>query len=152
MQNMVTVEDATWILADGKTLWTKYQNISELEGDNHVFLASNGKLAVSLIQASKEYFDGGPTKQELTVHDYYDGEILLWHPHTGHYGSPAVTPDKGWEKIFGPFLLHLTESAVSTDPAANVARSEEHTSELQSRQYLVCRLLLDKKTHPTSNH
>src|SRR3712207_7593335 len=27
-------------------------------------------------------------------------------------------------------------------------RSEEHTSELQSRQYLVCRLLLEKKTHP----
>src|SRR3712207_7019110 len=27
------------------------------------------------------------------------------------------------------------------------ARSEEHTSELQSRQYLVCRLLLEKKTH-----
>src|SRR3712207_7562369 len=33
-------------------------------------------------------------------------------------------------------------------------RSEEHTSELQSRQYLVCRLLLEKKitlTHPTSD-
>src|SRR3712207_7313167 len=27
------------------------------------------------------------------------------------------------------------------------ARSEEHTSELQSRQYLVCRPLLEKKTH-----
>src|SRR3712207_8921773 len=27
-----------------------------------------------------------------------------------------------------------------------VQRSEEHTSELQSRQYLVCRLLLEKKT------
>src|SRR3712207_7128840 len=27
----------------------------------------------------------------------------------------------------------------------NAARSEEHTSELQSRQYLVCRLLLEKK-------
>src|SRR3712207_9013775 len=26
-------------------------------------------------------------------------------------------------------------------------RSEEHTSELQSRQYLVCRLLLEKKNH-----
>src|SRR3712207_7297805 len=26
-------------------------------------------------------------------------------------------------------------------------RSEEHTSELQSRQYLVCRLLLEKQTH-----
>src|SRR3712207_8360726 len=28
-------------------------------------------------------------------------------------------------------------------------RSEEHTSELQSRQYLVCRLLLEKKKHVT---
>src|SRR3712207_7561123 len=30
------------------------------------------------------------------------------------------------------------------------ARSEEHTSELQSRQYLVCRLLLDKKIYTKS--
>src|SRR3712207_8984137 len=29
--------------------------------------------------------------------------------------------------------------------AALIGRSEEHTSELQSRQYLVCRLLLEKK-------
>src|SRR3712207_8329028 len=28
-----------------------------------------------------------------------------------------------------------------------IRRSEEHTSELQSRQYLVCRLLLEKKNH-----
>src|SRR3712207_8592047 len=35
---------------------------------------------------------------------------------------------------------------VSRAPAAvRVGRSEEHTSELQSRQYLVCRLLLEKK-------
>src|SRR3712207_7529637 len=32
------------------------------------------------------------------------------------------------------------------DLAPGVPRSEEHTSELQSRQYLVCRLLLEKKT------
>src|SRR5258707_15624478 len=30
-------------------------------------------------------------------------------------------------------------------PEARGVRSEEHTSELQSRQYLVCRLLLEKK-------
>src|SRR3712207_7144734 len=36
------------------------------------------------------------------------------------------------------------EAAVPEDSGA-VARSEEHTSELQSRQYLVCRLLLEKK-------
>src|SRR5258707_11773177 len=34
--------------------------------------------------------------------------------------------------------LHLREGRTQT-------RSEEHTSELQSRQYLVCRLLLEKK-------
>src|SRR3712207_8999304 len=34
------------------------------------------------------------------------------------------------------------------DAAGEVVRSEEHTSELQSRQYLVCRLLLEKKKHP----
>src|SRR3712207_7643386 len=34
---------------------------------------------------------------------------------------------------------------VAQDDAALEARSEEHTSELQSRQYLVCRLLLEKK-------
>src|SRR3712207_8123639 len=32
-------------------------------------------------------------------------------------------------------------------PRAVSVRSEEHTSELQSRQYLVCRLLLEKKKH-----
>src|SRR3712207_7992074 len=37
-------------------------------------------------------------------------------------------------------------------PSPKVAtRSEEHTSELQSRQYLVCRLLLEKKKYNTLN-
>src|SRR3712207_8004463 len=40
-----------------------------------------------------------------------------------------------------------TYREVATSPAAldDLKRSEEHTSELQSRQYLVCRLLLEKK-------
>src|SRR3712207_6859719 len=36
--------------------------------------------------------------------------------------------------------------AVGVAAVASFTRSEEHTSELQSRQYLVCRLLLEKKT------
>src|SRR3712207_7392225 len=35
---------------------------------------------------------------------------------------------------------------------ATTSRSEEHTSELQSRQYLVCRLLLEKKKKTTPTH
>src|SRR5258707_5314481 len=44
--------------------------------------------------------------------------------------------------------LHLRDVAlVQHDAAHQLDRSEEHTSELQSRQYLVCRLLLEKKKH-----
>src|SRR5258707_6098364 len=37
-------------------------------------------------------------------------------------------------------------TAATWQRSLEVRRSEEHTSELQSRQYLVCRLLLEKKT------
>src|SRR3712207_7930319 len=37
------------------------------------------------------------------------------------------------------------EAHAQGDSPAHPERSEEHTSELQSRQYLVCRLLLEKK-------
>src|SRR3712207_7598227 len=43
-------------------------------------------------------------------------------------------------------ILGFSDGAeVITSPFTFLARSEEHTSELQSRQYLVCRLLLEKK-------
>src|SRR3712207_7430804 len=45
------------------------------------------------------------------------------------------------ERLVDGEELHLREAA----------RSEEHTSELQSRQYLVCRLLLEKK-HISLSH
>src|SRR3712207_8006543 len=37
------------------------------------------------------------------------------------------------------------ETCLGGTKSARLGRSEEHTSELQSRQYLVCRLLLEKK-------
>src|SRR3712207_7115590 len=44
--------------------------------------------------------------------------------------APAGKPCRSRKAVIGPARFH---------------RSEEHTSELQSRQYLVCRLLLEKK-------
>src|SRR3712207_8747155 len=40
-------------------------------------------------------------------------------------------------------------TAADIEAPADLERSEEHTSELQSRQYLVCRLLLEKKKQTT---
>src|SRR3712207_7770400 len=42
---------------------------------------------------------------------------------------------------------HQVPYQCSRPPESVRERSEEHTSELQSRQYLVCRLLLEKKNH-----
>src|SRR3712207_6915389 len=39
----------------------------------------------------------------------------------------------------------IAQLSLVGDAALHCRRSEEHTSELQSRQYLVCRLLLEKK-------
>src|SRR3712207_7169174 len=44
---------------------------------------------------------------------------------------------------------HLVAAPPAGPRPARPARSEEHTSELQSRQYLVCRLLLEKKKKMT---
>src|SRR3712207_8519616 len=54
--------------------------------------------------------------------------------HTCSTGSPRKVPKS---------KNHCRK--VWTRPIGESARSEEHTSELQSRQYLVCRLLLEKK-------
>src|SRR3712207_8659162 len=66
-----------------------------------------------------------------------DGVDARRHPH-GQRGQHDAEP---W---VGAGVLDDLE-CVGLDPA--VARSEEHTSELQSRQYLVCRLLLEKNNY-----
>src|SRR2546425_1906930 len=51
----------------------------------------------------------------------------------------------GWSAscTASPSRVHATTTSTSATPGA--VRSEEHTSELQSLAYLVCRLLLEKK-------
>src|SRR5690606_41894383 len=44
-----------------------------------------------------------------------------------------------------PGVIELPGVRIRSIAAGNVGRSEEHTSELQSRENLVCRLLLEKK-------
>src|SRR3712207_8546619 len=58
-----------------------------------------------------------------------------------------------WRSRFRSFLVGGSDStACAVRRATPNGRSEEHTSELQSRQYLVCRLLLEKKKIPRSRH
>src|SRR3712207_8549224 len=52
---------------------------------------------------------------------------------------------------FHALLLLSTNHLLLVSGLSLPHRSEEHTSELQSRQYLVCRLLLEKKKKTTKN-
>src|SRR3712207_8628102 len=53
--------------------------------------------------------------------------------------------DRGYEAVGPENPVHRVHSRDRSPSTENAHRSEEHTSELQSRQYLVCRLLLEKK-------
>src|SRR3712207_6913459 len=75
-----------------------------------------------------------------------------------NYQAPGATPDD-LVAVFARLddacrdlgrdpeaLLHTAYTLITfAAPSSATNRSEEHTSELQSRQYLVCRLLLEKK-------
>src|SRR5690606_33979293 len=63
---------------------------------------------------------------------------LLGHPKIDPHGSPI--PDKEG-KTENQSFVQLSQCS----PGQHTIRSEEHTSELQSRENLVCRLLLEKK-------
>src|SRR3712207_8701856 len=63
-----------------------------------------------------------------------------------YYESVGLLPAPqrvGGQRRYGAAVL----DQLAVIRLAQQARSEEHTSELQSRQYLVCRLLLEKKKY-----
>src|SRR5437879_8461133 len=64
--------------------------------------------------------------------------------------SPIQYPPRLYDqKVEGDVILRLfVDSTGRLEPESTRVRSEEHTSELQSPMYLVCRLLLEKKNKP----
>src|SRR3712207_8880170 len=67
-----------------------------------------------------------------------------------HRGGAALSTDerKHIQQYVGRaklFIANINQRRQTLFNITRCLRSEEHTSELQSRQYLVCRLLLEKK-------
>src|SRR3712207_8892584 len=100
-----------------------------------------------------------PCKKEDGKQGYADyalfcGEVLYGILEAKRMGvdiSGALQRDsrmyaKGFQEKEG---IRLCEGAPFGEYKAPFLRSEEHTSELQSRQYLVCRLLLEKNSTTT---
>src|SRR3712207_6866435 len=67
--------------------------------------------------------------------------------HTDHPSERPGPATDQWRvrRSIGPHSRDPCSSTSRRASCSTSSRSEEHTSELQSRQYLVCRLLLEKK-------
>src|SRR2546425_9741354 len=75
-------------------------------------------------------------------------------PYTTLFRSPASTPPVGLlpsATLMAPVKLGTVLPNASWALTWTAGRSEEHTSELQSLAYLVCRLLLEKKKKKKQN-
>src|SRR3712207_1528641 len=95
---------------------------------------------------------------DIAAHEYFNGEqieLLCCSTFESLFDSirhdPTIIGMLAIENTIAGSLLHNYELLRQADVTIvgehklYIERSEEHTSELQSRQYLVCRLLLEKK-------
>src|SRR5436309_4821446 len=64
-------------------------------------------------------------------------------PYTTLFRSRSASPQVMSAATYAPYSVAALAPTIATDRGRR--RSEEHTSELQSRENLVCRLLLEKK-------
>src|SRR3712207_7994026 len=92
----------------------------------------------------------------LSLHDALPiWRSSTWEPHPAWCTWTTSSPRRRWTRCTGSAWSRRCGSATATPTAGwALSRSEEHTSELQSRQYLVCRLLLEKKknNHNQAHH
>src|SRR3712207_9381443 len=85
------------------------------------------------------FFFNDTATTEIYTLSLHDALPISHAQRAGHRAEPTAAR---LELAHVP-LLRRDVVDVERDPISH--RSEEHTSELQSRQYLVCRLLLEKK-------
>src|SRR3712207_7410185 len=95
---------------------------------------AEGKPALDIINT--ELLDGMKVVGEL----FGSGQMQL------PFVLQSAEVMKAAVRFLEPFMEKVG-GATAKGTMVLATRSEEHTSELQSRQYLVCRLLLEKKKH-----
>ena len=119
-----TVQDATFRLSDN-SIYTKYDWANYVKDDQLHGIMGDG-IGAWLISPSTEWVNGGPTKQELTVHATETTPIILQTMHSRHYGAAsAVLENSSEKKMFGPCLFYVnsgtTQDAMIADAKAKAA-------------------------------
>jgi rhamnogalacturonan endolyase len=116
-----TVQDATYDLLGfnsqyPKRYYTKY-DWSVAEKDHVLHGLYGGGFGAWMVQPNRESLNGGPLKQNLTLHQTDTTPVLLMDVEAAHYGSKAIDVAAGeeWSKTYGPFFVYLN---AGTDGAA----------------------------------
>src|SRR5438067_7014127 len=103
--------------------------------------AAVGPLSPTLLDQMQRYWAAA---NYLTVAQIYlRDNVLLREPLEPEHVKPRLLGH--WGTSPGLSLIYIELNRLIKERDTNVIRSEEHTSELQSRFDLVCRLLLEKK-------
>src|SRR5207302_3778961 len=106
----------------------------------------DGNVVVFAATTNRDDWTHGDVVQALWAVNAVAGEPLRLTPDKNDYDAPQFSPDgKTLYTIVTP-----TDEHTFNNRRLVAWRSEEHTSELQSRENLVCRLLLEKKKKKTT--
>lgn len=121
------VQDATFKLDDG-TIYTKYNWANYVCDDHfHGLISDDNGIGAWSIPVSTEYINGGPMRQDLTVHATDQSPLILQMLHGNHFGPKAQKYAIGTKKIYGPFFFYLnkgTREDMIADAASQAAWQE----------------------------
>ncbi len=113
------------LLADGtidyKYLYSNYIKDLDVHG-----WTGNGK-GLWIVSASNEYVNGGPTHQELTVHQSTTTPVTLKHFSAAHYGAGTTSfdsADSPRRKLYGPYMIYVNADAEDADAMWADAKSK----------------------------
>src|SRR3712207_7976310 len=105
-------------------------------------------------------FRSSKNKKKVVISNEEEANAIIDQLNKGEFQVQSIKNTEKNKNPLAPFTTSTMQQDAykkinfSTKKTMSIAqRSEEHTSELQSRQYLVCRLLLEKKnTKPSGYH
>ncbi len=114
------IQDATYEMPDG-TIYTKYNWAQFIASDLFHGLMNN-KYGVWNIPVSYEWLNGGPMRQELTVHATSKSPITIQMLQGEHLGGAAQSYADGERQIFGPFLIYVNSGESLNEMIADARR------------------------------
>jgi len=109
LDNAKTIGDATYELSDG-SIYTKYDWANYIS-DASILGLMGDSVGVWIISASGEYVNGGPMKQQLTVHATNTSPVLIKDFQSEHFGTSAQTFNPLEEKLYGPYFIYINSGA-----------------------------------------